>query len=188
MNCKMQRSPKWAIPFFTIWTGQQISLIGSRVAQFALVWWVTKTTGSATALATATIVAVLPNVFLGPSVGALVDRWSRRVVMIVADGFVALAAAWLAYLFWAGALQIWHVYIIILARTMGGLFHSSAMLASTSLMVPKERLPRVAGLSQTVLGALDIISPPLGAFLLDLLQLRYQIMLLKSQQIVLQYK
>jgi DHA3 family macrolide efflux protein-like MFS transporter len=171
MNCEEQRSAKWAIPFFTIWTGQQLSLIGSSLAQFALVWWVTETTGSATMLLTATIVALLPNIFLGPFVGALVDRWNRRVVMIVADGFVALVAAWLAYLFWADAMQIWHVYIIMLARAIGGRFHRSAMLASTSLMVPQERLPRVAGLSQTVMGAVDIISPPLGALLLDVLQL-----------------
>ena len=96
MNCEEQRPVKWAIPFFTIWTGQQISLVGSSLAQFALVWWVTETTGSATVLATATIVALLPNIVLGPFVGALVDRWNRRVVMIVADGFVALVAAWLA--------------------------------------------------------------------------------------------
>ena len=171
MDCEEQRPVKWTIPFFTIWAGQQISLVGSSLAQFALVWWVTETTGSATVLATATIVALLPNIVLGPFVGALVDRWNRRVVMIVADGFVALVAAWLAYLFWANAMQIWHVYIIMLARAIGSRFHRSAMLASTSLMVPKERLPRVSGLSQTVLGALDIISPPLGALLLDLLPL-----------------
>ena len=41
MNSAEQRPAKWAIPFFTIWTGQQLSLIGSSLAQFALVWWVT---------------------------------------------------------------------------------------------------------------------------------------------------
>jgi DHA3 family macrolide efflux protein-like MFS transporter len=37
------------------------------------------------------MVAIVPGVFLGPFVGALVDRWNRRIVMIVADGTVALA-------------------------------------------------------------------------------------------------
>ena len=50
----------WQLPFFGVWTGQQLSLIGSRVAQFALVWWLTDLTGSATVLATASMVALMP--------------------------------------------------------------------------------------------------------------------------------
>jgi DHA3 family macrolide efflux protein-like MFS transporter len=73
-----QHQPQWQTPFFSIWTGQQLSLVGSSLAQFALVWWLTETTGSATVLATGTLISLLPNVFLGPFVGALVDRWNRR--------------------------------------------------------------------------------------------------------------
>ncbi|MBN1579373.1 MAG: MFS transporter [Anaerolineae bacterium] len=171
----MSQAPRqennWKIPFFTIWSGQQLSWIGSALAGFALVWWVTETTGSATILATATLVSMLPGVLLGPFVGALVDRWNRRAVMLVADGFVAMVSAWLAFLFWTDAIQIWHVYVIMLARAIGGAFHWSAMTASTSLMVPKEQLPRVAGLNQTMGGAVNIISPPLGALLLTMLPL-----------------
>jgi len=171
MKSKEQHQPKWAIPFFTIWTGQAFSLIGSRLAQFALVWWLTVSTGSATILATATLVALLPGVFLGPFAGALVDRWNRRVVMIIADGFVALVSAWIAYLFWSGAIHVWHVYVIMLARAIGETFHWPAMQSSTSLMVPERHLSRVAGLNQTIQGALNIVAPPLGAILLGFLQL-----------------
>jgi DHA3 family macrolide efflux protein-like MFS transporter len=110
-------------------------------------------------------------VLLGPFVGALVDRWNRRTVMLVSDSFVALVSAWLAYLFWTDAIQMWHVYVIMLARAVGGAFHWPAMTASTSLMVPKEHLPRVAGLNQTMGGAVNIVAPPLGALLLKLLPL-----------------
>ena len=109
MERTRQHSSRWQIPFFTIWTGQLFSLIGSHLVQFALVWWLTQTTGSATVLATATLVAILPGVVLGPFAGALVDRWNRRKVMIVADGFVALVSAWLAYLFWTGSMSVRHV-------------------------------------------------------------------------------
>ncbi len=155
--------------FFVIWTGQAFSLIGSNVAQFALVWWLTQLTGSATVLATAMMVAMLPQVFLGPIAGAYVDRWNRRVVMIVADGLIALAALWLAFQYWAGTIQVWHVYVIMFLRAVGGCFHWPAMQASTSLMVPEKHLTRVAGLNQTMQGALGIIGPPLGAMLLALL-------------------
>jgi len=119
----------------------------------------------------ATLVAMLPQVLLGPFAGAIVDRRSRRVVMIVADSFAALIAAWLAYLFWADAMRIWHVYIVVLARSLAGSFHWPAMQASTSLMVPKAQLSRVAGLNQALRGCIDIVAPPLGALLLSLLPL-----------------
>jgi DHA3 family macrolide efflux protein-like MFS transporter len=172
----MERSD-WKLPFFTIWTGQAFSLIGSRVVQFALVWWLTQLTGSATVLATATMVALIPEIFLAPLAGVYVDRWNRRMVMIAADGMIALASLWLAYLFWINATQVWHVYIIMLVRAVGGSFHWPAMQASTSLMVPKEHLARVAGLNQTLNGALNIVGPPLGALLMELLLL-YGVMLI----------
>ena len=164
-----QGQRKWQVAFFTIWIGQAFSLVGSSVLGFALAWWLTELTGSATVLATATLVAVLPQVFLGPLVGAYVDRWNRRVVMIVADTVVALFALWLAYLFWADRIQIWHVYVASLLRAVGGCFHWPAMQASTALMVPDEHLTRVAGLNQTIQGALNVIGPPLGALLVGLL-------------------
>src|SRR5918997_1824306 len=102
-----QSNRRWMAPFFVVWIGEAISLVGSNLAQFAIVWWLTDTTGSATVLATSTLAAILPGVVLGPLAGAYVDRWDRRRIMIVADGVSALAAACLAFLFWTDAIQIW---------------------------------------------------------------------------------
>lgn len=170
-DSKTKRFTGWQVPFFAIWTGQAFSLLGSRIVQFALVWWLTERTGSATVLATATLVALLPEILLSPIAGAYVDRWNRRIVMIVADSLIALASIWLAYLFWSGSMQIWHVYVIMLVRALGGCFHWPAMQASTSLMAPREHLARIAGLNQTLNGALSIVAPPLGALLMGLLPL-----------------
>jgi len=168
-----ERKNGWAVPFFTIWTGQALSLVGSQAGVFALVWWLTQRTGSGTVLATSTMVAMLPGVLLGPFIGALVDRWNRRWIMIVADSVIALFSAWLAILFWADALQIWHVYVIGFVRALGGTFHHPAMQASTSLMVPDEQLARVAGMNQTLYGVMTIVTPPLGAFLMSILPLHW---------------
>jgi len=162
---------KWMVPFFTIWTGQQLSIVGSRAAQFALVWWLTLETGSATVLATASLVAFLPITLLGPFVGALVDRWNRRVIMIIADSFIALVGLWLAYLFWSGSMEVWHVYVVMLARSFGETFHSPAMAASTSLMVPEKHYTRISGLNQTIYGLLNLVGAPLGALLLAIMPL-----------------
>lgn len=160
----------WAAPFFTIWTGQAISLLGSQMVQFALIWWLTKTTGSATVLTTATLVGILPTVVLGPFVGALVDRWNRKRILLFADSGIALVTLVLAYLFYMGWIQVWMVYLALFLRALGGGFHGPAMTASTSLMVPDKHLTRIQGLNSSLYNGLNIISAPLGALLLELLE------------------
>jgi DHA3 family macrolide efflux protein-like MFS transporter len=158
---------RWAAKFFTIWTGQVFSLIGSALVQFALVWYLTRQTGSATILATSTLVALLPQIFLGPFVGALIDRWNRRLIMILADTAIAAATGLLIFLFAAGIVQVWHIYVILFLRSLGGAFHSPSMTASTSLMVPHKHLTRIAGLNQLLQGFMSIFAPPLGALLIS---------------------
>jgi DHA3 family macrolide efflux protein-like MFS transporter len=163
----------WKKTFFFIWTGQAFSLVGSSLVGFALVWWMTQTTGSAAVLTTAALVSALPGVFLGPFIGALVDRWNRRLVMMAADGMTALVTLGIVFLFFTGQVQIWHLYVLNFIRSIGGLFHWTAMQTSTSLMVPKDQLTRIAGLNQTLQGALSIATPPLGALLLGLLPMHW---------------
>ena len=159
---------RWAANFFIMWVGQAFSLVGSSLVQFALVWWLTKETGSATVLATATLIAMLPQIFLGPFAGTLIDRWNRKTVMIVADCLIAVATLVLIYLFMIGRPSIWAIYVILLIRSAGGSFHYPAMEASTSLMVPKQHLARIAGLNQTLMGVINIIAPPLGALVISI--------------------
>lgn len=160
-------SEKWALPFFTIWSGQAISLLGSQMVQFALIWWLTKTTGSAVVLTTATLVGLLPSVVLGPFVGALVDRWNRRRILLVSDSLIALVTLLLALLFYLGWAQVWMVYVALFLRALGGGFHGPAMAASTTLLVPDQHLTRIQGLNSSLYNGLNIVSAPLGALLLE---------------------
>lgn len=169
MVIREHNQAKWAGRFFTIWGGQAFSLLGSQLVQFALIWWLTRTTGSATVLATASLVGLLPQVILGPIIGPFVDRWNRRLTMMLADGSIALVTLGLAYLFFIGKEQIWHVYLIMLIRSIAGGFHWPAMAASTSLMVPKEHLSRIQGLNQLLQGVMNIIAAPLGALLISIM-------------------
>ena len=158
--------------FYLIWLGQAISLFGSAIVQFALIWWLTQETGSATVLATASLVGLLPPVLLGPFVGVLVDRWSRRLTLLFADGLVALATIVLAYLFWIDMIATWHVFALLFVRALGGAFHYPAFHASTALMVPEEKLTRIQGINQILEGSLSIVAAPLGAILLGILPMQ----------------
>jgi DHA3 family macrolide efflux protein-like MFS transporter len=162
----------WKIPFFTIWGGQALSLLGSQLVQFALIWYLTVETGSATVLATASLVGLIPHVVLGPIVGTLVDRWNRRHVMLIADTIITLATIVLAILFAMDRAAIWHIYLVMFIRSLAGGFHGNAMGASTSLMVPVEHLTRIQGVNQMLNGGLNVIAAPLGAILLEILPLQ----------------
>jgi len=156
-------------PFFTIWIGQSLSLIGSQAVQFALVWWLTVETGSATVLATATIVAFVPQIALGPVIGTLVDRWNRKWIMLLADGGIAAVSGVAALIYLTGDPRPWQIFVLLFVRSLGGAFHQPAMQASTTLLVPKEKLTQIQGLNQMMQGGLLIVAAPLGALLVAML-------------------
>ena len=164
--------PRWARNFFPIWLGQAFSMLGSGLVQFALVWYLTDKTGSTAILATATLVAILPQAFLSPFAGALVDRWNRRWVQIISDAITAFAILVLAALFLTNHIQTWHIFVIMFIRSLGGAFQFPAMQASTSLMVPQKHLSRLAGANQALQGLLTIAAPPLGALLMALIPIQ----------------
>ena len=159
----------WKKRFFTIWSGQAISMLGSRLVGFAFVWYLTSSTGSATVLAIGSLMSLLPDVIISPISGALVDRWNRKTVLIVSDVLTALVTLALAGLFAFTEVRLWQIYSVMFLRSAFGTFQWTAMLTSTSLMVPKTQLARVSGMNQTLAGLLGILAPPLGAFLLGIL-------------------
>jgi DHA3 family macrolide efflux protein-like MFS transporter len=163
---------KWRLLFFTVWAGQACSLVSSALVQFALIWWLTERTGSTTTLAAAAVASRMPTILLGPIAGPVVDRWSRRRVMIVSDALIALFTALLAGLFWLDVVQVWHVFAVLFVRSLGDAFQGPAMRASTSLMVPDEQLTRVAGMNAALQGVIGFVSPPMGALLLAALHVQ----------------
>jgi len=162
----------WLRNYLPMWIGQAISILGSRLVQFALIWYLTEKTGSPTVLASATLVGLIPGVILGPFAGALVDRWNRKLTMILSDGMVALATVVLAILFAANFIQPWHIYVLLFIRSLAGIFEFPAMKASVSLMVPGEFYAKLSGINQVLEGVITITAPPLGALLLAVLPMQ----------------
>lgn len=162
----------WATRFIPLWIGQALSLLGSQLVQFAIIWYLTQKTNSATTLAIASMMGLLPQVLLSPFIGTWVDRGNRRLILIAADSTVAAATLILAILFASGMIQVWHIYVALFVRAVAGGFHQSAFGASVVLLVPKEQLARVQGFNQALHGGINILSAPLGAFLLSILPMQ----------------
>lgn len=163
--------------YIAMWIGQALSLLGTQVVQFAIIWWLTITTESATVLAIASLFGMLPNLIIGPFVGPLVDRWNRRLTMLVADGTVALITLGLAILFFADLVEPWHVYAALFLRSAIGSFHAPAMNASTALMVPERHLTRVQGFNQILNGGLNIVAAPIAAALLAFMSIGQMVLI-----------
>ncbi len=159
------RKLNWKRSFFTIWSGQAISLITSSVLQMALVWHLTNTTGSAMVLSIATMVGFLPQAILGTMIGVFVDRWNRKLVMIGADIMIAAAGMILALLSLNMQIPVWAVMAVLFIRSIGTAFHTPALSAATPALVPEENLTKCAGYSQSIQSISFILSPALAALI-----------------------
>lgn len=96
----------WELRYWTIFIGQALSLIGSALTQFVLLWWITETTGSVATLAMAGLAGLLPQAILGPLGGTFADRYNRRAIMIVADSISAACMIVLTALFLSDRIEL----------------------------------------------------------------------------------
>ena len=159
----MTQPMHWRRKYFTILSGQAISMITSGVLQMALIFYLTEKTGSALVLSLATFFGFLPQALLGPFIGVWVDRWSRKAVMIGADLFIALAGVGLAIIALKIEPPIWTVLAILFLRSVGAAFHTPAMSAVTPLIVPEDMLVKCAGYSSSIQSISFLVSPAIAA-------------------------
>ena len=158
----------WKRTFAIIWSGQFFSILTSSLVNFAIIIWLSLQTGSAEILAFAAIAAMLPQSIIGPFTGALIDRGNRKLVMMLADTFIALCTLLLAVLFWLDLAELWQIFALLALRSVGSAFHMPAMQASVPLLAPAEQLTRIAGNNQIIASVSQIAGPALGAMLITI--------------------
>jgi MFS family permease len=157
--------------FYILWVGQLISLTGSGLTGFALGIWVFQKTGSATALTLISFFAIVPLIVFSPIAGALVDRWDRRLTLVLSEAGAALTPLLIFVLIDLDRLELGLIYIIVAVSAIFRAFQFPAFSAATTLLVPKEQLGRASGLAQLAGGIGQLISPVLAGVLLGLIGL-----------------
>lgn len=140
----------WKKNFYTMWTGQAISILTSSILQMALIWHLTATTQSALVLSMASLAGFLPNAILGIIAGTFVDRMNRKAIMIGADLFIAAVSLVLTIAALYGDLPVWLVLLVLAIRSVGTAFHTPSISAVTPLIVPIEELTKCAGYTQSL--------------------------------------
>ena len=117
--------------FTIVWVGQLISVLASSMTQFALTIWAYQETGSATSLGIISTAFVVPFLLLSPIAGVMVDRYNRKLMMMVSDLTAIIATVGILALHATGNLQIWHLYIAAVVNGLGSTFQWPAYSAAT---------------------------------------------------------
>ncbi|GHT35251.1 MFS transporter [Bacteroidia bacterium] len=161
----------WKRTFAIIWGGEFFSSLTSSIVAFAIIFWFSIETKSPEVLSLLMVSTLLPQLVLGLFTGVYIDRWNRKMVMILSDLFMATCTAVLVVLFFVGRVEIWHVYLLSGLRSVGNAFYQPAMKASVPLLAPESELMRISGINQIIYSASNIAGPALAAFLITVLDM-----------------
>lgn len=155
--------------FFTIWAGQVVSLLGSGLTAFAIAVWVYQQTGSVTKFSFIALATTLPGTLLSPLFGVAVDRYDRRLMMMIADGGAALCACGIAWLLSTNPHGLWKIVVLLSIASAFESLLSPAYAAVVPSLVPTKRLGQFNGLIQLGAALPKVASPLVAGVLLKLI-------------------
>ncbi|MFI5761140.1 amino acid adenylation domain-containing protein [Streptomyces sp. NPDC051563] len=157
--------------FLAIATGQQLSMIGSALTEFALPIWIYLQTGSLFQLGLLAAFGLVPGIVVAPLAGAIVDRGDRRRVMLGGDIAAGLTQAALLVLYLSDSLEIWHCYVMISLLSTALAFQRVAWGSAVPQLVPKRFLGRANGVVQMALGLAQFLVPLIAVGILHVIGL-----------------
>lgn len=161
----------WKARFAVFISGQALSLFGSSLVQYAIMWHITLSTQSGVMMTLSVLFGFLPTLLLSPFAGVWADRFDRRKLIVLSDAFIALVTLALALLFASGRSSVWLLLIAQGLRSLGAALQGPAVGAIIPQIVPEDKLTRANALNGTVQSALFIVSPAVAGALLSLLPL-----------------
>lgn len=155
----------WNRNFTILWAGLVQSYLGDAFLAIGLMWLVLDITKSPASAATVVALGGLPKL-LGPLAGVLVDRTSKRLLMVGADlarGAILLGVFGLHTLGW---LQVVHLYAVALALGLLSIVYSPSLRVLLPTLVPNERLPAANSALQAGLQLSSIVGASLAGVVL----------------------
>ncbi len=162
------KRPSGMFGFAIVWLGQIISVLASSMTGFGLTLWMYKQTESATAMAGMQVAFILPFLLLSPIAGAMVDRYNRKLMMMISDLVAVLATTAIFILYATGHLQFWHLYVSAVFNGLGNTFQWPAYSAAISTMVSKKQYGRANGMMGLIEAGPGVLAPVLAGIILSL--------------------
>ncbi|NLX90916.1 MAG: MFS transporter [Firmicutes bacterium] len=156
----------WKKKIALLLISQNISLFGSSAVSFSIIWYITLQTSSGKWVMLSTVFSLLPQVIISLWAGVWADRYNRKYLIMLADGFIALATMVLGIAFWTGYQKMELLLALSLIRSLGTGIQMPAVNALYPQIVPLENLTRVQGINQTLNSVLMLLSPAMGGIVL----------------------
>ncbi|MEL4027996.1 MFS transporter [Caldifermentibacillus hisashii] len=149
-------------------SSQAISLFGSSLVQYAMMWYITLSTESGVMMTIYIICGFIPTFILSPVAGVWADRYNRKMLIVLSDGLIALATLILAILFLMGFDDIWLLFLMAAIRAFGTGIQTPAVGAILPQIVPKNKLTKVNGINGSIQAIIMFVSPLVSAALLGM--------------------
>lgn len=158
----------WKKNIILFLASQTISLFGSSLVQYAIMWHITLTTQSGIMMTIAIICGFLPTLLLSPFAGVWADRYNRKTLIILSDSMIALSTLILAILFLTGYGSLWLLFVTSAIRALGSAIQMPAIGAFLPQIVPEDKLTKVNATNGSIQAIVMLVSPMVSGTLLTM--------------------
>lgn len=152
--------------FVWVWASQALSLLGTRMSNFALGVWVYQQTHSVGRFTLIVALGLGAGLLVAPFSGILVDQWDRRRAMIAANAMAGVRTLVLVALMSFGSLEVWQVYVAAIVLALADSIHQPAYQASMTLLIPRAGRGRANGLLELALSGSRVAAPALAGWVM----------------------
>ena len=159
--------PGYRVSFFLLIIGQFLSVLGSGISTFTIVWWLTAKYNSGTLIAIQLIASMLPGILLGPFLAPIVDRLPRQKIMLVCD---LLNAVLLVPIIAAFALEKINIPLLVLFAVLSSVLaavHQPTLLSACSQIITPEGRGKLAGIREFMHASKSVFGPIIATLLFN---------------------
>ena len=169
----MNQANKSFKKFLLLWAGQFIAAIGNGLTSFGLGVYVFEQTGKASAMALVTLLAFMPSLLLSPLAGVLADRYDRRILMVMGDGFSAIGLIFILIGVLQGHFSLWQICAGVVISSVFSALLEPAYKATVSDLLTEDQYAKASGLVQIAGSAKYLISPLIAGLLLAVTDIKW---------------
>jgi MFS family permease len=156
------------VPNFRLFTLSNIlAMSGTWMQRIAQDWLVLTLSHSVTAVGVTVAMQFTPMLLFGLYGGLIVDRYSKRMLLMFTQGTIGLLAALLAILALTGTVQVWHIWAIAFVVGLVVVIDNPTRQVFANELVGPRNLRNAISINSSVFQLGGLIGPAVAGFLLD---------------------
>ncbi len=169
----MEKYHNWEKNITIFLASQTLTLFGSSLVQYAILWYITLQTQSGIMMTISIISGFIPSFFISPFAGVWADRYSRKMLIIISDLTIAFFTLLLAIMFFLGKDSLVLIFLVSAIRSFGSGVQTPAVGAFIPSIVPEDKLTKVNGINTSIQSFIFLLSPMLSGALMVAADIEY---------------